>query len=1630
MVWPQTVLGTKFELFYNGIWNNHSSSVRGIGAQEGEINIGQRGQPDESTGVVTTVSHLSLNNKNGRFSPRNVASDLYGLLGPNTPARISTDVSDSHSVVDSFNDNGTNGWPVADSGHTWLVDGTASEYLVNAGLAIHRQNATGVEHFSHPANLTPSDFDMYINGITIAATPTGNSVLVSARGRYNVTGGLGEYVEAQLEFPTGAGSNVRLKIRQIKNFGAIIIESPSFNVANTLNNAPVSLRFQAYGRDLRCKAWQTSNVEPEDWQYETTTDLILTPGPFGVVSLLAPGNSNTTPYDISFDSIEFILGIVLQVGEVSSWPKKWDTTGNDVWVTIEISGITRRLTQGARPIRSPLYRAFSKLNLLGYYSFEDLDPNILYNEIPSDLQNGQTLKRAPGIPVAKVEWSGDNSLAGASNLPRSRLGADPVGVTQYIGTQLLPASNVHNQFSVVVWNRVPLALQTGIGDIFTQFRVVIGITNSPQVGIWNLQIRQEYVSSVSQIALTATARSPTDTLVTLQTTGNQPFVDDWRMVRFTIDQSGGNIRIRFYIDEVLITTATPVVAATGQPISINLMTIETDHNDQFNAFGHWAIASGQNTDDIAANAALLRSASLGWNGENAVVRARRIFEENNIPLRIIDVVNATASDDWQRVIANGWGNAVLGGPWILTTAAQTNFEVNNFGFGLEGRIKCSAVNNVSTAMLPNQATDVEIFLGHFIGIGALVSAGAQISAAVFARCSTIQMSFGTSSYILGELLFNTGVDTVTARIVEVISNVSNTVLATFATGLAGSTVAFAVRLRCIGPNVYMKVWDSGTAEPAGWQLTGVTTLTTPGYCGIWEYLNVGNTNTLPVQFSVQNMVITDLGAPTTLMGPQPKGAIIDLAVDTVNADDGIFCESRSELGYVFRTRSSLLGATSKLTIDYDATDLSEVETTDDDQKSRNRVVAQRTTGQTIAIVEQTSGPMSVNDPTDNPPGIGLYETKVQANLYADDQLADYAGHRVLQGSWDESRWPAMGVQLERAPFTGVIANLTHLASAAFLEVAELYSIINSPSWIGPDAIILQMRSVSLFLSNFSWGIDWTAIPGGPFSEIGQVGNVAYGRLDTTDSELAIAVNTTDTDLYTFSNPDTSILPYEWGLWTEDPGELNIQNLGTIQANGFDLRINAATRAGGRGGERVTVAGSPTAFDTFTRGPANIAGTNADSGQTWVNTQGASASQTVTGTRFRMAQSSVNTAFESTLPVGSGDHCVTVDLYQPYGAAVGATIDHQIRVRYIDNNNHYRATLTLTTGGRMQLVMRKTQGGVATIFTPNAFDVGAHSAGIPWRFKVAIWNQYFAAKAWRPDLGPEPDWQWIVNDWPSPMYGSGTSIGLLTILNTGNTNTLPDNIEWDNLNVYARRIRPAYYDRFNRTVASGLGSADFGGSYTLIGAGGSVLTSDYSVAPYSASTLLPAAPSYRSAQLQSISLVDAIVSVTWSCVQATGGNLEPGNILMRGETGGGTYNIFRTTVSTTNVVTMEIYNHAGSLLGSQIVFGITHTGTGQPLRNKAAAVGNTLMMKCWNPTQPEPTHWQLVVTDADTPISGFVGWRNGKAAANTNVNPTPSVSDFRVDSPQTITVARSSNGAVKSWPIGASVRLWNPIRLGR
>lgn len=75
------------ELYINGSWVDITSYVM-VRDNSGEISI-TRGRRDEGSSTEQSSCQLTLNNRDGRWSPRNPAGPYYGRIGRNTAIRIS-----------------------------------------------------------------------------------------------------------------------------------------------------------------------------------------------------------------------------------------------------------------------------------------------------------------------------------------------------------------------------------------------------------------------------------------------------------------------------------------------------------------------------------------------------------------------------------------------------------------------------------------------------------------------------------------------------------------------------------------------------------------------------------------------------------------------------------------------------------------------------------------------------------------------------------------------------------------------------------------------------------------------------------------------------------------------------------------------------------------------------------------------------------------------------------------------------------------------------------------------------------------------------------------------------------------------------------------------------------------------------------------------------------------------------------------------------------------------------------------------------------------------------------------------------------------------------------------------------
>lgn len=87
---PQVALGLKYELLINGTWTDISTYV-----YQRDDQVIERGRPTETAQIQPAQMTLTLNNQDGRFSPKNTTGAYYPYVGRNTQLRCSINTTSS-----------------------------------------------------------------------------------------------------------------------------------------------------------------------------------------------------------------------------------------------------------------------------------------------------------------------------------------------------------------------------------------------------------------------------------------------------------------------------------------------------------------------------------------------------------------------------------------------------------------------------------------------------------------------------------------------------------------------------------------------------------------------------------------------------------------------------------------------------------------------------------------------------------------------------------------------------------------------------------------------------------------------------------------------------------------------------------------------------------------------------------------------------------------------------------------------------------------------------------------------------------------------------------------------------------------------------------------------------------------------------------------------------------------------------------------------------------------------------------------------------------------------------------------------------------------------------------------------
>ena len=268
-------------------------------------------------------------------------------------------------------------------------------------------------------------------------------------------------------------------------------------------------------------------------------------------------------------------------------------------------------------------------------------------------------------------------------------------------------------------------------------------------------------------------------------------------------------------------------------------------------------------------------------------------------------------------------------------------------------------------------------------------------------------------------------------------------------------------------------------------------------------------------------------ADAAALGPQGRRTALDLMREAEAADMGILYEPRDAAGLAYRTRTDLYAQEPTLAPGYEAGEVAQIESTDDDQQTRNDVTAKREGGGSARAVDE-DGTLGVT-------AIGRYSSDTTLNVETDEQLPAQAAWRLHLGTVDEARYPRLGVNLAAPAFTGDAAQTT---AAVALDMGDKIRVTNPPAWLPPNNIEQLAQGLAEAIRPGAWTIEATCTPARPW-DVGvydEDEGAGESRYDTSGAELDAGVTSTATsiDVATTAGPTwgDADLPYDLNIGGE------------------------------------------------------------------------------------------------------------------------------------------------------------------------------------------------------------------------------------------------------------------------------------------------------------------------------------------------------------------------------------------------------------------------------------------------------------------------------------------------------------------
>ncbi|MEU1805832.1 hypothetical protein [Streptomyces sp. NPDC019937] len=586
----------RYELQVGGTWTDITSAV-----YERDPVTTRRGLQDGASRADPSRCTLTLNNRLGQYSPRNPASPYYGLIGRNTPLRVSVLDPTVRLVLDGST-TGVVTTPdaasldiVGDLDLRAEVDTDATASGLNQVLLGKWDGATNQRSYS----LRVLDGRLLMNWSADGAVSLSASVSLPTLPDHAA-------LRAALDVDTGAGG------WSVTFYWARSLAEPWTQIGTPVTGAGVTSIY-AGTAPLVVGSPDATTSPPRvpfagsGYRFEVRNGINGTIVAAPDFTTQAPGTTSFTDAAGRAWTLQGTAAVTQWrtrfVGEVSSWPARWDLSGNDVWVPIEAAGIMRRLGQGVKPLDSTLRRRIpTDPNLLAYWPMEeDRDATQAYSPIAG----------VQPMVINGVEFAADDTLAGSSALPT-------LSATAAIGAQVPTAPNG-------AW-RVECVYK--LSDYPATSATILEVRTTGTYSTLRVEVRPD------NVRLYGTSGSTTTLIMNIgPSTG---FAGAWNRLHVWASEAGGSTTLRcgwvtigedaHGLTNVLpgITAGHVTAVAAGPGAGLDEVTL---------AMGHLSVMRDWTS-------LVYNFADHGFTGDTAWSRMRRLGQEESVPL----VISGAAAD--------------------------------------------------------------------------------------------------------------------------------------------------------------------------------------------------------------------------------------------------------------------------------------------------------------------------------------------------------------------------------------------------------------------------------------------------------------------------------------------------------------------------------------------------------------------------------------------------------------------------------------------------------------------------------------------------------------------------------------------------------------------------------------------------------------------------------------------------------------------------------------------------------------------------------------------------------------------------------------------------------------------------